>query len=65
MNTDNPNENLNEEQVKANAEGINHWNDRLDENLEGEDRADLEADEKAREYSEENGSGDQSDDTAE
>lgn len=65
MNTDNPNENLNEEQVKANAEGINHWNDRLDENLEGEDRADLEADEKAREYSEENGSGDQSDDTTE
>jgi len=64
MNTDNPNENLNEEQVKTNAERLNHWNDRLDENLESEDRGDLEADEKAREYSEENGSGDQSDENA-
>ena len=41
--------------------GIDQWNDRLDKNLEPEQRADELADDRAREYSEEEGSGDQSD----
>jgi len=49
------------ESVSPNAEGINSWNDRLDENLEPEQTADLDADEKARNYSATEGSGDQSD----
>jgi len=41
--------------------GLDSWNERLDENLENEDDADLKADEKAKRYSAEKGSGDQSD----
>lgn len=47
--------------VKQNPDGLDQWNDRLDENLESEQTGDVDADEKAREYSEEKGSGDQSD----
>lgn len=61
---ENEKDKLSGEQVKTNADGINQWNDRLDENLESEQTGDIEADEKAREYSEENGSGDQSDEDA-
>lgn len=42
--------------------GLDKWNDRLDENMESEEKADPEADSKAKEYSEENGSGYQPDD---
>lgn len=52
---------LKNEPLKPSAEGIDQWNDRLDTNLENEQNGDPEADEKAREYSEEEGSGDQSD----
>jgi len=41
--------------------GLDSWNERLDENLENEDHADLSADEKAKRYSANKGSGDQSD----
>lgn len=51
----------NNEPVKQNPDGLDQWNDRLDENLESEQTGDVGADEKAREYSEEKGSGDQSD----
>lgn len=51
----------NKEELKTNQEGINQWNDRLDENLEPEQSGDIDADEKAKEYSEQQGSGDQSD----
>lgn len=44
-------------------EGINEWNDRLDENLESEQTGNLDADEKARDYSAKHGSGDQSDES--
>ena len=47
--------------VKPASEGINNWNDRLDENLEPEARNNPEADEKAKDYSQQQGSGDQSD----
>lgn len=49
--------------VKSTDTGIDAWNDRLDENLEQEETGNSEAGEKARNYSEEHGSGDQSDDT--
>lgn len=58
---ENQHEETNKEPIKSNAEGLDNWNDRLDENLEGENAADPEADEKARQYSEDSGSGDQSD----
>lgn len=45
------------------ATGLDHWNDRLDTNLENENSGDVHADEKARAYSAEQGSGDQSDDS--
>ena len=45
------------------SNGIDKWNDRLDENLESEHNGDELADEKARKYSEEHGSGDQSDES--
>lgn len=51
----------NNEPVKQNPDGLDQWNDRLDENMETEQTGDVDADEKAREYSEEKGSGDQSD----
>ncbi|WP_442588741.1 hypothetical protein ACSBL2_22150 [Pedobacter sp. AW31-3R] len=46
---------------QAKATGLDNWNDRLDENLEKEEKGNLWADEKAKEYSAEKGSGDQSD----
>lgn len=51
----------NSEPVKPNPDGLDQWNDRLDENLESEQTGDIDADEKAREYAEQKGSGDQSD----
>jgi len=54
-------ENQNQEKSKKNtseiiekdsSKGLNDWNDRLDENLEPEDRNDIDADIKAKEYSE-------------
>lgn len=44
------------------VKGLNDWNDRLDENLEPEDHNNTAADDKARDFSEKYGSGDQSDD---
>ena len=44
--------------------GLDDWNDRLDENLEPETEGDEQADENARYYSENEGSGDQSDEEA-
>lgn len=54
-------ENQNQEKSKKNtseiiekdsSKGLNDWNDRLEENLEPEDRNDIDADIKAKEYSE-------------
>ncbi|GGH02074.1 hypothetical protein [Pedobacter zeae] len=50
-----------EEDSKHAEEGLNQWNDRLDENLEPEDHNDIVADQKAKDFSEKYGSGDQSD----
>lgn len=50
-----------EKELSETSEGINQWNDRLDENLESENTGDPGADEKARDYSTAHGSGDQSD----
>jgi len=43
------------------AKGLNDWNDRLDENLESKKHGDTEADERAKNFSDQVGSGDQSD----
>ena len=43
------------------AQGLNDWNDRLDENLEQKDQNDISADENAKDFSDKFGSGDQSD----
>ncbi|MCX2585369.1 hypothetical protein [Pedobacter sp. MR22-3] len=43
--------------------GLNDWNDRLDENLEPEKQGDTAADDRAKDFSEKLGSGDQSDQT--
>ncbi|MET1057114.1 MAG: hypothetical protein ABWY16_17515 [Pedobacter sp.] len=56
---ENQNNKTEKDQVKP--DGIDQWNDRLDENLEPEKEGDVTADEKAREFSEKEGSGDQSD----
>lgn len=42
-------------------DGLDKWNERLDRNLESEKEGNASADEKARDYSEKYGSGDQSD----
>ncbi|WP_316825317.1 hypothetical protein [Pedobacter miscanthi] len=52
-----------EENAKHPEKGLNEWNDRLDENLEPEDHSSSTADEKAKEFSEKYGSGDQSDES--
>ncbi|MDQ0965506.1 hypothetical protein QFZ20_000909 [Flavobacterium sp. W4I14] len=49
------------EKAKHPVEGLNDWNDRLDENLEPEAHNDSDADEKAKDFSAKYGSGDQSD----
>lgn len=56
---ENQNNKTEKDQVKP--DGIDQWNDRLDQNLENEKEGDVAADEKAREFSDEQGSGDQSD----
>ncbi len=43
--------------------GLDKWNDRLDENIEPEDHNDIAADKKAKDFSNKFGSGDQSDDS--
>lgn len=43
------------------SKGLNDWNDRLDENLEPEKQGDTVADDRAKDFSEQLGSGDQSD----
>jgi len=53
--------NFTEENIKHPDQGPDNWNDRLDENLETEASNDTEADEKAKDFSEKYGSGDQSD----
>jgi hypothetical protein len=58
---ENQQEENNKQPVKPEPTGLDNWNDRLDENLESENSADPEADEKARVFSAEEGSGDQSD----
>jgi hypothetical protein len=55
------NQNNNPENDQVKPDGLDQWNDRLDENLENEKEGDVTADEKAREFSEQQGSGDQSD----
>lgn len=42
--------------------GLDEWNNRLDQNMETEKNGNIAADERAKAYSEEKGSGDQSDD---
>lgn len=50
------------EEVQDNpAKGLNDWNDRLDENLEPKKHGDTDADERAKDFSDQVGSGDQSD----
>ncbi|QNN40122.1 hypothetical protein [Pedobacter roseus] len=51
------------ENAKHPEKGLNNWNDRLDENLEPEDQNNSIADEKAKDFSEKYGSGDQSDES--
>lgn len=51
------------ENAKNPEQGLNNWNDRLDENLEQEDQNNNTADEKAKDFSEKYGSGDQSDES--
>lgn len=48
---------------EVNESGLDQWNDRLDENLEPENHNDVVADERAKEFSEKEGSGDQSDES--
>lgn len=43
------------------TKGLNNWNDRLDENLEPKNQGDTDADERAKDFSDQVGSGDQSD----
>ena len=50
-----------EENIKNPTKGLDDWNDRLDENLEPLDQNDTVADDKAKDFSEKYGSGDQSD----
>ncbi|GAA4201924.1 hypothetical protein GCM10022289_16030 [Pedobacter jeongneungensis] len=52
-----------EENTKNPEKGLNNWNDRLDENLEPEDHNNITADERAKDFSEKYGSGDQSDES--
>lgn len=50
------------EEVQDNpAKGLNDWNERLDENLEPKKHGDTDADERAKDFSDQVGSGDQSD----
>jgi len=44
--------------------GLDEWNNRLDQNMEQENTGNPEADEQARTYTNEHGSGNQSDDSA-
>ena len=50
------------EEVQHNpTKGLNDWNERLDENLEPKKHGDTDADERAKDFSDQVGSGDQSD----
>lgn len=60
---ENPQKQTNDHSLKTTSEGIDSWNDRLDENLEPKETGNAEADENARKYSDEKGSGEQSDET--
>jgi len=51
--------------VNNQKNGIDEWNNRLDDNLEPKDHSDTEADERAKQFSEKFGSGDQSDNAGE
>jgi len=55
----------NQEKSKSAENGLDQWNDRLDENLESNDQNDVSADEKAKKFSEKEGSGNQSDESGE
>lgn len=61
------NQNINPQKKEAglptdeNRSNLDKWNDRLDNNLEPETEGDAEADENATDYSEDQGSGNQSD----
>ena len=50
-----------EQSEKNPAKGLNDWNERLDENLEPKKHGDTNADERAKDFSDQVGSGDQSD----
>ncbi|WP_293787011.1 hypothetical protein [uncultured Pedobacter sp.] len=56
-----PKSNFTEENARNPEKGLDNWNERLDENLEPEAHNDIDADEKAKDFSEKYGSGDQSD----
>lgn len=58
---DMPKADFTEKNAKHPEQGLDDWNERLDENLEPEAHNDIEADEKAKDFSEKYGSGDQSD----
>ncbi|UKT65117.1 hypothetical protein [Pedobacter mucosus] len=60
-NLTNKNENITTDNSEELNSGLDAWNDRLDENFESEKNNDPIADEKAKDFSEEDGSGDQSD----
>ena len=63
QNIDPQKDNANQEPSTGNLAktGLDEWNERLDHNLEPEAEGDTIADENAADYSEEKGSGDQSD----
>ncbi|MCZ4223234.1 hypothetical protein [Pedobacter rhodius] len=50
-----------QEKSKGAENGLDRWNDRLDENLESDNQNDVTADEQAKSFSEKEGSGNQSD----
>ncbi|KLT67302.1 hypothetical protein [Pedobacter sp. BMA] len=58
---DHPKSNVNTQNQDEASKGLNDWNDRLDENLEPKSHNDEVADENAKDFSEQFGSGDQSD----
>ena len=55
----------NQKRSEGAENGLDQWNDRLDENLESDNHNDVLADDRAKKFSEEEGSGDQSDESEE
>ncbi|WP_231729759.1 hypothetical protein [Pedobacter sp. Leaf176] len=55
----------NQESNESAENGLDRWNDRLEENLESNEQNNVSADEKAKTFSENEGSGNQSDESEE